>query len=141
MIILASDATSAINYTYPSSIFNLHSDGASGVVISSWTCDEEPVAPTPSGIETIVSDWMDTQSYYLGAFDVERFQSELFDILPSGLSSIDLRLEFGALNTFAENKDFIGMVQYLNLLLGNGIATQNDVDTVSAIVTSQGIIL
>lgn len=137
----AADARSAIEYTYPSSNFQLHSDGASGVIINKWLCEEEPVAPTASGMETIVADWMTTQDYYVNAFDIVQFQSELFDIVPSGLSTIDLRLEFGALNTYAYNKDFTGMTNYLNLLLSNSIATQDDVDAVSGIVTSQGVTL
>jgi len=74
------------------------------------------------------------------AFDVLEFQTDVFSLLPS-LSDPSLRLEFGALNTFATNKDFSGMQQYLGFLLQNGIATQDDVDAVLGCVTKQGIVL
>jgi hypothetical protein len=76
----------------------------------------------------------------IDAFSVLEFQTDIFALLPA-LSDPSLRLEFGALNTFATNKDFAGMQQYLGFLLLNEIATQDDVDAVLGCVTKQGITL
>ena len=73
-------------------------------------------------------------------FNINTFQTDLFSLLPS-LSNPNLRLEFAALNTFARNKDFAGMQQYLGFLLSNEIATQTDVDAVLGCVTKQGIVV
>lgn len=71
-------------------------------------------------------------------FDVKLFQDGLLAILPE-LSSFNLRLEFGALNTFAYNKDFAGMKQYMEALVANNIATADDYEQVSALLIAQGI--
>ena len=81
-----------------------------------------------------------SQEHLLGAFDVVMFQGDLMNLLPV-ISTPNLRLEFGAINTFASNKDFSGMQQYLGFLLQNQIATQGDVDAVLGCVSKQGIIL
>ena len=83
---------------------------------------------------------VDEYVYTVQHFNVEQFQTDLRSLLAT-FSSIDLRWEFAALNTFAVNGDFAGMEAYMDLLLENGIATQSDVDKVNIAVTSQGIIL
>jgi hypothetical protein len=80
-----------------------------------------------------------TQEYLVQNFDVLMFQTDLFGLLPA-LSNPDLRLEFGALNTFATNRDFAGMEQYLGFLMQIQVATQDDIDAVNALLTKQGII-
>ena len=81
--------------------------------------------------DTEVHDWVKE-------FSVEVFQSGLFSILGS-LSNINLRLEFGALNTFATNKDFTGIKQYLGFLITNSIATTGDYDAVNEVTKYQHI--
>ena len=92
---------------------------------------KEQLAALPDTIPQIV---------YINGFNVSLFQSDLFSILPS-LSNFNLRLEFGALNTFATNKDFSGMSQYLGMLQNAGVATSDDVTAVKDLVNKQGVIL
>jgi hypothetical protein len=103
------------------------------------------VSPTDQQILDAVS-WLvnqpteKSQDLAKDQFDVLIFQSGLLGLLPV-ISNIGLRLEFGALNTFAQNKDFDGISQYLGFLEANGIATSEDVAYVKAVVAEQGVIL
>lgn len=65
-------------------------------------------------------------------------RKRLFEILPT-LSSFNLRLEIGAYEAFAESRNFLGMKQYTNLLVANGVATSADRDKIFSVVAEQGV--
>lgn len=71
-------------------------------------------------------------------FDLVKFQGDLF-VHVSEYSNVNLRLEFAAINTFAQNKDFSGMKQYLQFLVSNAIATEGDYGIISSVLMTQGI--
>jgi hypothetical protein len=71
-------------------------------------------------------------------FDIVKFQGDLF-VHVSEYSNVNLRLEFAAINTFAQNKDFSGMKQYLQFLVSNAIATEGDYGIISSVLMTQGI--
>lgn len=71
-------------------------------------------------------------------FDLIKFQGDLF-VHVSEYSNVDLRLEFAALNTFAQNKDFVGMKQYLQFLVSKTLATDGDYGIIAAVLLTQGI--
>lgn len=71
-------------------------------------------------------------------FDPEQFAHRLFEILPT-LSNFNLRLEFGAVKEFSVRRNFSGLKSYLQLLVSNAVATQADIDDVTALALEQGI--
>ena len=106
------------------------------MVISVWRSQEPQ--PTEKQIEQLTNEYYVSQEYWVPRFDVKQFQSDLLLLLPI-ISNPELRLEFGALNSFALNRDFSGMKQYLQFLVDNGIAIQGDYDAVSEKLKEQGI--
>lgn len=75
-------------------------------------------------------------------FDLIEFQGDLEVAVVSGsFSNPALRSEFGALNTYAANDDFEGMISYMNWLVSIGAAIENDVTTVKTILSEQGVII
>ena len=79
---------------------------------------------------------LDTQAKFGSA----AFQGDLYDAFLAGaFSDPALRLEFGALNTFAQNHDFTGMTQYINILISEGVATQADFDAVNTVTKLQNV--
>lgn len=74
----------------------------------------------------------------INSFDVVKFQSGLLSLV-SGLSNINLRFEFAAINAFATNKDFQGIRDYLLFLIQNNIATEGDYNLVNEVLKTQSI--
>lgn len=105
------------------------------IVVSDTEVDEYTLKITISSLPDSYS-----QTYLRGAFDIVLFQTDLASLLPS-LSNPNLRWEFAALNTYAQNKDFEGMTGYMDMLVLAGAALQSDDDAVVALLTKQGIIL
>jgi len=76
----------------------------------------------------------------IDVFDPEVFQTALFQLLlTGGLSSPNLRLEFAAINQFVINKDFVGLSQYCQWLVAQGIATQDDFTAINNACKAQGV--
>jgi hypothetical protein len=73
-------------------------------------------------------------------FDVIVFQTDLQNALPT-LSNLNLRWEFGALNTYATNRDFEGLAWYVNMLYAGAVATEGDVAVIMSLLSKQGLIL
>lgn len=113
-------------------------DDGSIVVVSTRVLSSGEIASLKADLASLPDEY--TQEYYILNFDVQMFQSDLFSILGT-LSNPDLRFEFGALNTFATNKDFTGMEQYLGFLVSVSAATQADVDAVNTLIVKQGVVV
>lgn len=71
-------------------------------------------------------------------FDTIVMRKRLFEILPT-LSNFNLRLEVGAMEAFGESKNFLGMKQYLQMLVGAGVASADDLVKIKAVIVEQGI--
>ena len=129
----------AVMWKYPTVVQSSHLENDS-IVFDSWECAEHPAIPTQFELATWDAEYKASQDYFIPRFDVNMFQTDLRNALPT-LSNFNLRWEFGALNTYAQNRDFQGLLGYILLLQGGGVATQGDVDTIKSLITKQGIIL
>lgn len=118
--------------------FSYHREDDSVVVVSTRTLTAGEISSLRADLEALPDEY--TQEYLIRAFNVEDFQSDLLALMPT-VSNVNLRLEYGALNTFATNRDFEGMQSYLDFLVENEIATPGDVAAVLELLTKQGIIL
>jgi hypothetical protein len=73
-------------------------------------------------------------------FDVVAFQTALAQLLlTGGLSNVNLRFEFAAIIAYVSIKDFAGLYQYAQWLIGQGIATADDLMAINNVCKVQGI--
>lgn len=73
-------------------------------------------------------------------FDVIAFQTALAQLLLTGtLSNVNLRFEFAAIIAYVSIKDFAGLYQYAQWLIGQGIATADDLTAINNVCKTQGV--
>jgi len=101
---------------------------------SIWKIEDGKVVIDGSKLAVFQKDFREKK------FDLVKFQGDLFTHIAE-YSNVNLRLEFGAINTFAQNKDFAGIKQYLQFLVSQQIATEGDYGIIAAALLTQGIYL
>ncbi len=74
----------------------------------------------------------------ISLFSTNNFLTGLESILGT-LSNFALRLEGGNISRFCDAKNFSGLKQYLQILIANNIATQDDYTKINAIAKQQGV--
>lgn len=107
------------------------------MVISYWKCNAPQ--PSESQIEQDFNDYESSQAYYSERFNSDVFETALWTKFALGGFSFSMRNEAYNLKEFCKRKNFVGLKQYLQLLLLNSVATQTDINGVKECLGAQGI--
>lgn len=107
------------------------------MVICGWHSDLP--RPTDEQIAEFTQEYYESQAYKSLKFSPDKFETDLWNKFYAGQFSFSMRNEASNLKEFSKRKNFLGMKQYLNILLLNSAAQQSDVNNVKACLESQGI--
>lgn len=107
------------------------------MVISYWNCGEQQPNSEQIGIDT--EEYYASQDYPAANFDPDLFESALWIKFAMGEFQFSMRNEASNLKELTRRKNFLGLKQYIGLLVSNGVANQGDVDGVKDCLLQQGI--
>lgn len=111
--------------------FSYHSDTQELVVVTDTTPDVNAIIALVNALPDMPLP---------SPFDVVAFQTALAQLLLTGaLSNVSLRFEFAAIIAYVSIKDFAGLYQYAQWLIGQGIATTADFIAINSACIAQGV--